>query len=147
MPLSPALSRLAVAAALVAPFGALAQDDRASALIDTLGLTEPRFEDDRRNPDLHGALPGGVQVEIEFHRDGSVEEIEAAGREPFPASAIAPLLPEAVRNAPEWPADARLWSIEFDADGIEIEGVDASGRAFESEFASDGSLLDHEIDD
>ncbi|WP_339952211.1 hypothetical protein [uncultured Albimonas sp.] len=146
----PTLARLACATALLAaPLAVLASGGAAAdaAIVERLGLTEARFEEDRRNPDLHGTLPGGVRVEIEFHRDGSLDEIEATGQQPFPAAAIAPALPAAVRSAPDWPADARLWSVEFDADGVEIEGIDAAGRSFEAEFAPDGRLIDMDVDD
>ncbi len=145
-----ALPRPLAAAVLLAlaPAAASALEGPAARVVDVLGLSDARYEDDRRNPDLLGALPTGEPVQVEFSRSGAVEEIEAPGRGDFPAEAVAPLLPAAVRNSPDWPAEARLWAVDLEDDGaVEIEGMTPDRRPFEAEFAPDGRLLEMSYDD
>ncbi|KGJ03866.1 hypothetical protein SAMN04487972_1152 [Paracoccus halophilus] len=138
---------------LAAP--AVAQGDRAlidratlDKTIETLALTDadPRTSDRRRGPDLRGRLPGGTMVEIDFHRDGTLEEIEVGGSDLAPVSEVRAILPDILLNAERFPVDGRFEKIELESDGFEFEGVDAQGNWVEAEYAPNGELRDWETE-
>ncbi|MBP1806355.1 energy transducer TonB [Rubellimicrobium aerolatum] len=128
-----------------------AQDASSAALPDVvaqLGLTEVEAHSHRgEGRHLQGRLPEGAWVEVDLHRDGRVEEVEAHDGDGFPIAAVAALVPEAVRASPSFPAEARLHKLDWDGDRIEIEGRDGEGREFEAEFATDGRLIEMDVED
>ncbi|WBU63760.1 hypothetical protein [Paracoccus aerodenitrificans] len=112
-----------------------------------LSLTDvQKRSEDRHVPDLQGRLPGGAMIEVDFNRDGSVEEIEARNSGLAPVSEVSAVLPEALLNADRFPADGRFEKIELDKDGFEFEGQDASGNWVEAEYGPDGQLRDWETE-
>ncbi|MFC3059148.1 hypothetical protein [Paenirhodobacter populi] len=121
------------------------------AVLDPLGLSDVQVRDKKHSDYgrvILGTLPGGARIAVELDREGRVEEIEGRRGDRFPVSAVAPLIPEAVRANPSWPADAVLEKLDFDHhDRIEIEGRLADGREFDAEFARDGRLIDFDTDD
>lgn len=144
----------AVTAALFVPALAGAQELPAAA--GQLGLTDVETVARGQRQDaggqvrkIHGTLPGGVRVEIEFDRGGKVEEIEALERGAFAAGAVETLIPAPVRAHPHYPGDALFRKVEFDDDDrqIDIEGRWQDGRRFEAEFAPDGRLIELKIKD
>ncbi|MAU47764.1 MAG: hypothetical protein CMP09_23740 [Yangia sp.] len=141
---------IAGAILLLGSVGAQAQTGLTSEMtrvIGALNLREVVIHPDNWGPDITATLPGGARIELDFHRRGSpLEEIESAQNQPFPATEIAALVPEAVRTNPNYPSDGTFEKVEFDPRGIELEGKDGDGRDFEAEFALDGRLLDFESD-
>lgn len=145
-------ARLAGLCLLGAASAALATDSApargADAVAAALKLTAVELhEKGARAPDLEGTLPGGVRIGVDMDHDGRVEEIEREGHELFPAAAIAEFVPQQVRANTAYPADATLDKIELhDGHGIEIEGVDATGRRFKAEFSRNGDLVEMKRD-
>ncbi|WP_172331733.1 hypothetical protein [Mangrovicoccus sp. HB161399] len=115
------------------------------AVISALGITDARLHPDDEGPDVSGHLPGGTLVELDFHRDGEFEEIEAPGSL-APVAEIAAVVPQAVRVLPQWPADGSFKKFEIERDKIELEGRDAAGRWFKAEFDPRGLLLEWKYD-
>jgi len=137
---------LALAAVLLASLPALAQIPAgAEEVIRLLGLTNIRLHPDERGPDATGTLPGGVLVELDFYRDGTLEEIETDGRALAPFAALAPVLPEALQKD-EKLAGSTIEQLEFDNDGIEIEGRDRDGNRFKAEYTASGELREWKRD-
>ncbi|MDO5614157.1 MAG: hypothetical protein Q4G14_13085 [Paracoccus sp. (in: a-proteobacteria)] len=133
------------AAALALPV--MAQDTArpqltADEAISALQLTDVT----RRGNDLSGTLPGGQIVELDFDRNGHLEEIEARNPRLIPISAVAAILPETLRNAERFPIDGEFEKIDFDHDSTEIEGRDAQNRPFEADYDTAGNLLKWELD-
>ena len=114
------------------------------AAAETLGLTDTTVQPEARGPDLIGTLPGGAQVELDFHQGGSVEEIEAAENSYAPIAEVTDLLPDVLKDAERFPADGEFESIDLDNDGFDIEGRDADGTRFEAEYDAEGALLEWE---
>ncbi|WP_138471129.1 hypothetical protein [Poseidonocella sp. HB161398] len=114
-------------------------------VIAALGITDARIHPDDKGPDASGHLPGGTLVELDFHRGGEFEEIEAPGSL-APVAEIAAVVPKAVRDLPQWPADGSFEKFEIERDKIELEGRDASGRWFKAEFDPRGRLLEWKYD-
>ncbi|WP_134680431.1 hypothetical protein [Paracoccus ravus] len=135
---------LALAAAVLAAQPAIAQTS-APDEVRALKLSEVILHPDERGPDASGTLPGGVRVELDYHRDGRLEEVEAKDRDLLPFEAVAPVLPEPMR-ADARLAGAGLEQIEFDDDGIEIEGRDRDGNRFKAEYSASGALQDWKRD-
>lgn len=119
------------------------------ASVQSLGLSDVEVRPKPREHygrDILGTLPNGTRVEIELDRNDVVEEVEAVGRDGFPASAVEGLIPEAVRANPAYPGTATFHKLEIDTHEIEIEGVQADGRPFEAKFRPNGDLLKLEND-
>lgn len=139
-----------LAGLLVSPaIGQETAPDRAAIqkVAQTLSLSKTDINPgNRRGPDLEGTLPGGVRIEIDFHRDGSLEEIEASHSRPAPVSEVRAVLPEVLLNADRFPVNGVFESIEFKDDGFEIDARDAEGRWFEAEYAPNGALREWDAD-
>ena len=107
---------IAGAILLLGSVGAQAQTGLTSEMtrvIGALNLREVVIHPDNWGPDITATLPGGARIELDFHRRGSpLEEIESAQNQPFPATEIAALVPEAVRTNPNYPSDGTFdWSL------------------------------------
>jgi hypothetical protein len=110
-----------------------------SDMIAKIRLEEVKWHPGDKQADLEGKL-AGTWVEIDFHRDGGLEEIETKHGGLFPASAIAAIVPEVLASSADYPSDASFTKIEFDADQYEIEGRTAQGEWFEAKFDGRGRL-------
>jgi hypothetical protein len=126
---------------IAAGLPALAQSipTNVTTLIEQIGLEDAQWHPGEKRADLEGRL-AGTWVEIDFHRGGALEEIEADHGGMFPASVIAPIVPAVLKSSPDYPADAQFSKIEFDKDQYEIEGRTAQGQWFEAEFNGAGRL-------
>ncbi|MDO5620670.1 MAG: hypothetical protein Q4G24_04290 [Paracoccus sp. (in: a-proteobacteria)] len=100
----------------------------------------------KRGDDLTGRLPSGQVVELEFRRDGSLEEIEARNPRLVPVAAVTALLPQQLLSAERFPADGQFENISFDRDGYEFEGRDAQDRKVEIKYNSSFALVEYELD-
>ncbi|QEW23563.1 hypothetical protein LA6_005800 (plasmid) [Marinibacterium anthonyi] len=131
---------------MTAGLPALAKDipPAISDLISQLDLEAARWHPGDDRADLEGRLHG-TWVEIDLHRNGTLEEIQAEHDGLIPASAIAVLVPTALRSSPDYPADAFFEKIEFDRDAFEIRGRTAGGRWFEAKFDGSGHLTKWDI--
>ncbi len=131
-----------------APTAAGSNDSAAlPAPLQDLGLTNVLIrEDDDRDLDIYGEMPGGGWVKIETDgRDQRVEEIKTDGTA-LPDAMIATFLPEQLRNAPRVAELDRIVEIELDDDGeIKIEGLTADGMRVEIEFERNGEMDDYEL--
>ncbi|QDY71269.1 hypothetical protein [Qingshengfaniella alkalisoli] len=130
--------------------GALAQSKTPAdhPFVKALGLEQITERHHYYGDDLHGVTADGVPVEIEFDRDGEIEEVDVESREGLPISAVSSLIPQAVLEHDQFPVDAHVKTLDIDdRDKIEIEGYLANGQEFEAEFTFDGRLLELDIDD
>ncbi|MBO0904239.1 hypothetical protein [Jiella sonneratiae] len=146
--------RLPIALAMfLSASGVLAAQTRQESMdrvVAQLGLQEVEIQQDKHfhGPDIEGRLPDGTWVAVNVDWHGDIEEIEAHGHGGFSAEAVAPLLPEAVRNNDSWPSQAKLHKLEFhDGRRIEVEGDHSDGHEFKAEFAPDGQLIEMKIGD
>lgn len=117
------------------------------AALQDLGLTNVLIrEDDDRDLDIYGELPGGGWVKIETDgRDQRIDEIKTDGTA-LPDDMIAAFLPEQLRNAPRVAEMDRIVEIELDDDGeIKIEGFAADGMRVEIDFERNGEMDDYEV--
>lgn len=120
--------------------------EAARAVADRLGLTEVSVHPDDKGADLEGRLPGGLWIELDFHRDGSLEDLEADKHALIPVSEVVAVLPEALLSADRFPADALFEKIELEDDGYEIEGRDAQGRWFKADYDRHARLEEWKFD-
>lgn len=121
--------------------------DALPAALQDLGLTNVLIrEDDDRDLDIYGEMPGGGWVKIEtYGRDQRVEEIKTDGTG-LPDAMIAAFLPEQLRNAPRVAELDRIVEIELDDDGeIEIKGLAADGMRAKIEFERNCEMDDYEL--
>lgn len=139
--------RAALAAlALATPaLPALAQTADMDAAIAGLKLQNVQRHPGQHGPDATGTLPDGQIVALDFERDGRLEEIKTPDGSFAPLTAIGAALPQAVREAPSL-SGARFHEVEFDGDGIEIEGRTADDRPFKAEFDRTGTMTEWKID-
>jgi hypothetical protein len=123
---------------------ALAQTlpDHATSIVEQLKLTEVRWHPGDKQADMDAIL-AGVPVEIDFHRNGQLDEIEA-DHGMVPLSALAPLLPTSLAAQTSLTADALVEKIEFDTE-IDMNGRLASGAEFEAEFSRSGALIELDV--
>lgn len=133
-------SLLPLAAMLLAT-PVLAQDIPADimAFAETIGLEEVRWHPGREQADLDGIL-GGTPVELDFHRDGALEEIEGRHDGLFDAALVEPVLPQALIQSADYPKGAQLTKVELKEDEYELEGRTAEGAWFEAKYRRDGTL-------
>lgn len=120
--------------------------DAISRMAETLSLSEVRIHPDDRGPDLTGRLPGGAMIEIDVHRDGSLDKIEAEGSELAPIAEVVAILPQPLIGAEGFPSDGRFEEIDLDDGEFEIDGRDAEGRRFEAEYTASGQLKEFKRD-
>lgn len=110
-----------------------------SDLISRIGLEDTHWHPGQKRADLEGRLRD-TWVEINFHRGGALEEIEAEHDGLFPASAIAAVVPDALKSSLDYPSDAEFEKIKFGREEYQIEGRTADGHWFEAEFDGSGHL-------
>lgn len=120
--------------------------DAMRATAERLALSEVRIHPQDEGPDLSGRLPGGAWIELDFHRDGTLEDLQAEEDRPAPIAEVAAMLPDPLLAGDRFPRDARFERIELDDDGFELEGRDAEGRWFKAEYDRDGRLEEWEAD-
>lgn len=130
------ITTLAVAVEAGPSLPARADIERVAA---SLSLGDLRIHPDTKGPDATGALPGGDRIEIDLHGDGTLDHIEAAGHGSFPLAAVASVMPVALSD-PRLTAQSRIFKIDFDEDGLKLEGEDSAGRGFKAEFSRTGQL-------
>ncbi|PRX08499.1 UNVERIFIED_ORG: hypothetical protein BCL66_11035 [Martelella mediterranea] len=111
----------------------------------TLSLTDLDVHPDDKGSDAVGTLPGGARVELDVHRDGSIDKVEAVGHRTAPLSELMPVLPAGL-SAPKLTPKSRIFKIELDDDHIEVEGRDDNGQKFKAEFTASGHLLEWKRD-
>lgn len=84
-------------------------------------------------------------MELDFHGDGSLEEVEAEPRSLAPISALVVLLPQTLKGDAKLDG-AMIEQLEFQDDGIEIEGRDRDGNRFKAEYSALGELQEWKQD-
>lgn len=89
---------------------------------------------------LTGRLPGGEWLDLVFHRDGSLEGLEAGAHRLAPVSEVTSVLPGPLLRAERFPADAMFERIGLGVDGYAIAGRDHNGRRFEVDYDRDGRV-------
>lgn len=96
---------------------------------------------------VKGRLPSGEWIRIDLDDRDDVQEIETDSRRGFHLSDVSPIIPRAVLNSHELPANATIEKLEFhDRDEIEIEGFDQENREFKARMRHSGRLLEIKID-
>lgn len=121
---------------------AFAQDipNAVANLISDIGLEQADWHPGRERPDLEGYLPGGTYVEFDFNHSNEIEEIEAAKDGFFNATLIAKIVPQVLKDSPDYPRDAKFQKVELGQDKFEIKGLTAEGDEFEAKYDGTGQL-------
>lgn len=124
--------------------------DDMPTIVQDFGLTEVRVVPEPHKHHgriVEGRLPDGSFIEIDVDRHDQVQEIKGDHGHAFPLKAVEQVVPQAVRSADTYPAEAHLWRLELHDDHeVEMEGYDAQHRRFKAEFSRNGHLLDMKFD-
>lgn len=111
-------------------------------IVRRLDVAEVKLHPNDRDADATAILGDGRRFELDFQSNGRLEDIEAQDGALIPVASLGTAIPEALRSAPRWPADASFEEIEFERDGVEITGVDAAGMPFKARFSNAGDLIE-----
>lgn len=96
---------------------------------------------------VEGRLPSGEWIRIDLDDRDDVQEIETDSRRGFHLADVSPIIPAAVLDSHELPANATIEKLEFhDRDEIEIEDLDRESREFKARMSLSGRLLELKID-
>ncbi|MDS9469886.1 hypothetical protein RGQ15_20225 [Paracoccus sp. MBLB3053] len=110
-----------------------------------LSLTDLDVHPDEKGSDATGTLPSGTRVELDLHRNGKLDKIEARGHQTMPLADLMPLMPTQF-SAPSLTPQSPITKLEFDDDHLEIEGRTGDGQEFKAEFSASGRLLEWKQD-
>lgn len=124
---------------LASPVLAQEMPQDVAQIVSRIGLEDARWHPGRERADRDGRL-GDTRVELDFHRGGALEEIEAHHDGLFDAAQVEPVLPEAMKQSADYPRGARFSKVELKDDEFELEGRTADGAWFEAEFDRHGRL-------
>lgn len=96
---------------------------------------------------VEGRLPSGEWIRIDLDDRDDIQEIESDSRHGFRLADVSPIIPAAVLDSHELPANATIEKLEFhDRHEIEIEGLDQESREFKARMSLSGKIIELKID-